>query len=225
MTRSKTRRVWRSIDWKPSGSTNRRAAMLWRRPPKRARGRGSRKQRRVGGSFGKQFGIRPRSPARMQEWSGRDRAIDESARQARRAANRARGEGSRARAPRARAARAQPRGRIERDRWPRLHPDGRTFRATSGGDRARLGEIARRSRRALPKRAGVSRKRKPSPPTPPPSSRIGVVVGSSPSPLSVLKPTRRSKAPRRRLRFGTRRPTIVKTTATGCAASPASSET
>ena len=76
--------------------------------------------------------------------------------------------------------------------WPNVSSDVWRRSRAPGRDRET-------SRRALPKRAGVSRKRKPSPPTPSPSSRIGVVVGSSPSPLLVLRPTRPSKAPRRRL--------------------------
>ena len=52
------------------------------------------------------------------------------------------------------------------DRGSRLHPDGRTLRAASGGDRARLGEIAR-PRDALCRIAPASRgSESRSPPTP-----------------------------------------------------------
>ena len=57
---------------------------------------------------------------------------------------------------------------------------------------ARAWEKSRDARDALRRSAPASRgSESRSPPTPPPSSGIGVVVGSSPSPLSVLKPTRR----------------------------------
>ena len=153
------------------------------------------------------------------------RAIHEDARQARRAPNRARGEGSRAR-------RIEPILRALGLEAGLSEIEGLDCIRLAERFERRLEEVTRAWERSRDARDPVRRSA--------PASRgsesrrrrrrralggLASSLGCRRSPLSVSRPTRRSKPPRRRWRFGTRRPTTAKTTATGCAASRASSET
>ena len=85
----------------------------------------------------------PRSPARMQEWSGR---VEQCLRTrdklvARRTELEAKEAELRRIEPRLK--RAWPRGGVERDRGSRLHPARRSLREASRRDDARLGTVAR----------------------------------------------------------------------------------